>query len=185
MHLTLADHCAAGKSLAAQGGEEPQHLFPGDHPGRLHLPTRVSQAAVAIASQEIVKAHSGPQGHAAPHPVPEGRHQDPQRPDEVGRDAEERPPLIAGRAQSRQISVLDVTDPAVDHLEGVRGGGGAKIRSLDEGDREAPLGGVPGRTSTEDATADDHEVELARGEGFQPSLHRPITSSNSLSWRSL
>jgi hypothetical protein len=67
----------------------------------------------------------------------------------------------AGLSYSPQVGVLEVAQAAVDHLEGLGGGGAREIASLEEGDRQTPAGRVARRAGAEDPAADHDQIELA------------------------
>src|SRR5215467_5283920 len=80
------------------------------------------------------------------------------------RDANPCRTLVARGSQTRQVRVLQVADPAVDHFERVRRRPTAKVHALDERDRQASERRVPCGARAEDPAADDDEVELTIGQ---------------------
>lgn len=91
---------------------------------------------------------------------------------EVRGDLEQNPPLVARLPDAKEVAVLYVANATVHDLVGVGAGRRAEVRPIDNGDREATLRGIPSRTDPEDAGADDNQVELARAQLAEISIHR-------------
>ena len=153
----------AGHQLVGpERGHVGQGLFPGDP---------LVAAADAHAAGEVVEPQGGAvdPGHApVDHPVPaEERDEEGERGDQVGRVVEE--PLALGQVLVDQavLVLLQVAEPAVDHLGRLGGGARGEVVALDQGGPQAPAGGVEGHAGPGDPPADHQHVERLGGQAFE------------------
>ena len=91
--------------------------------------------------------------------VAERRHQERRRVDEVWREPDQQLALQQRLADQAEVEVLQVAEPAVDHLRRAAGGALAEVVALDQRDRIAARGRVEGHAGAGDPTADDDHVE--------------------------
>jgi hypothetical protein len=89
----------------------------------------------------------------------------------VRSDAQKRAAFAAGRAQSRQIGMLQIADAAVNHLERIRRRAPAKIGFLDQRNRQAAQRCVPRGAGSEDTAAYDEKIELPTLEVLKCPFH--------------
>jgi len=68
--------------------------------------------------------------------------------------------LGKGLAHQAEGALLEVAQPAMDHLGGGRGRAGSEVVHLDQQHAQAAAGGVAGDPGSVDAAADDGEVEV-------------------------
>ena len=69
------------------------------------------------------------------------------------------------------VGVLQVADPAMQHLERVGRGGAAEVAALDQRRAQPALGRIEGHGGTEHAAADHDEVEDAVRQRLEITLH--------------
>jgi hypothetical protein len=96
--------------------------------------------------------------------LPQRRHQERGRVDEVGRELDHQLTLQQRLANQPEIEVLQVAEAAVDHLRGAAGGAHGVVAALQQGDRVATRGGVEGDPGAGDAAADDDDLEAPAGD---------------------
>ncbi len=146
----------AHEGVLAQAGHRTQGLAPGQ--------VTVERQAGAVAGgtrHEVVQGDAGGDVAALPAPVLQ-RVEERDRPCQVGREpGEDEAPLPQGLEHQGDVEHLEISQPAVDELAraGTRTAG--PVAALDEGDREAPGGGVECRARADHAPADDDDVERA------------------------
>jgi hypothetical protein len=75
------------------------------------------------------------------------------------------------KQRAGQIEALRVADPAVDHLEAVAARCVREVPPLERAHGETAERAVPGRTDSDDSTANHHEVVLPRGQLSGASSH--------------
>ena len=105
-----------------------------------------------------------------------GRHENRDRPDQVRGRPQERTPLGARFSDARDIGVLEIADPTVDHAEGVRGRFSAKVLALDQRDGQTPRGCFPRKGNAENPAADHDHIEVVLGERLEVALDHDGTS---------
>ena len=78
-------------------------------------------------------------------------------------------PLALGQilVHEAELTLLQVTKAAVNHLRGFRGRAGGKVVLLDQGGSQPATGGIEGHPGAGDTPADDQHVELFVGETSQ------------------
>src|SRR5690606_24562936 len=84
--------------------------------------------------------------------------------------------LVGGQAASGrslgdepEVEHLEVAQTAVDEFARPARGAGGEVARLDEADAQTPGRGIEGRAATDDAAADDEDVELVAGHGRERS----------------
>jgi hypothetical protein len=80
-------------------------------------------------------------------------------------------------ANALHVRVLQVADPAVDHLERVRRGGAGEVGPVDQSHGQPALGRVQRSSGTEHPATNDDEIELGTFERGQITLHRQSAAS--------
>src|SRR5882672_6356530 len=100
-----------------------------------------------------------------------------ERPDDVGRDAEQRLALGERFGDEAELEVLQVPQAAVDQLGRGRRGRRGEVALLDQEHLQAAAGGVARDTRAVDAAADDQEIVVlvVHVGGFPPP--RPLDST--------
>ena len=109
-------------------------------------------------------SESGPDVRPLPRAVQrvEERH----RPDQVRREpGQQQAALLQGLAHQSEVEHLQVAQPTVDELAAARAGAGREVALLDQPGGQAAGRRVEGGAGTDDAAADDEQVELAVGSG--------------------
>ena len=90
------------------------------------------------------------------------------RPGEVRGEAVEDERALAQRLPDEaEVQLLEVPQPSVDQLAGAARGARGVVARLDEADPQAAGDGVEGGAGTDDAAADDQDVELLGGHVLQ------------------
>src|SRR5688572_25579924 len=120
----------------------------------------VRDAGITVEREEVVEVHAGAEKRLALAAAAIDRNDDRQRGDEVGCDAQQRASFPARGAQSRNIQVLEIANPAVNDLETLGGGAAAEIVALDQHRAQAAQRRVPQGGRAECATAYDCQIEL-------------------------
>ena len=69
-------------------------------------------------------------------------------------------------AHQPEFQLLEVAQPAVEHLRRAARGAGSEVARLDQGDLEPARGGIQGAPGAHHAAADDHDVELLGAESL-------------------
>src|ERR1700676_3423577 len=105
-------------------------------------------------------------GHIRPLPPPIGQwEQKRQRLDQMRRQRRERQfPFVQRLADQPELQLLEVAQPAVEHLRRPAGGPGGEVAGLDERDLQPPGRGVKSSSGPDHASADDDDVELLAAE---------------------
>ena len=86
------------------------------------------------------------------------RKQEAQRPDQVGRDPEQDPPLPVGLEHQANVAGLQVPQAAVDQAAGPRAGAGAEVVLVHQHHPEPPHRRVAGDPGAGDAASDHQDV---------------------------
>ena len=104
--------------------------------------------------------------HVRPFPPPLGqREQERQRLDQMRRQRGQRQLALMQRfADQPELQLLEVAQPAVEHLRAAAGGAGGEVAGLDERHLEPAGGRVQGGARPDHAAADDDDVELFAAE---------------------
>ena len=93
------------------------------------------------------------------------REEERQRFDEMRRKGRQRQLALVQRlAHQPELELLEVAQPAVEHLRRAARGAGGEVTRLDEGDLESAGRGIERSASADHATADDDDVELLAAE---------------------
>ena len=125
-------------------------------------PVRVLARAPA-ARHRVVRVQPEPDDPVQPRAV-ERRHDEPQRPYEVGREVDVDLALEQRLAHEPEVEVLQVAQAAVHELARARRRPAGEVRPLDERDAVAARGGVERHARAGDPAADDQDVERFTGE---------------------
>lgn len=134
---------------------------------------RSAQAAVLAAvlgagahsRHDVVGVESEPDPAAALL-LAERRHQERGRIDEVRGEFDHELALEQGFPDQADVEVLEVAQPAVDHLRRTRGGADRKVTAFEQRHRISPRGGIERDSGTGDATTDDDHLEFLAGDGL-------------------
>ena len=126
--------------------------------------------ATGHASQGVVEQHAGTGVEAFPHAVRE-RVDEGHRLDQVRRELFDQQAALGQRLSDQaKIEHLEVAQAAMNQLARTTRGAGGEVARLDEADRQAACGCVERSASTDDATADDEDVELGACHGVEGRL---------------
>ena len=87
--------------------------------------------------------------------------------DQVGRVVEQALALGQVLVDEPELPLLEVADPAVDHLGGLRRGARGEVALLDQGGAQTPAGGIERDAGTGDPAPDDQHVERLVGQAAQ------------------
>jgi hypothetical protein len=109
-------------------------------------------------AEVVVEEESEPDHPGRPQPLVVRQHET-QRPDDVGRRAQQHLTLDERLTHQAELVVLEVAQAAVDQLGAGRGGGAGQIVFFAKQHREAAARRVAGDAGTVDATADHYDVE--------------------------
>src|SRR5438094_1194893 len=119
------------------------------------------------ATGEVVEPQRGGVrlGHRlVEHPVsPEQRDEERQHADQVGSVLEQALALGEVLVDERELPLLEVAQPSVDQLGGLRRRAGREIAALDQRGTQTARGGVEGHPGPGDAASDHEEVEVLLG----------------------
>lgn len=152
---------AAPEPVGAQPGGAGQHLGHGEP---------LVQPADAPSSGQVV----GPQqalerlGDARVEDAVLGEHREDERQPlhQVRRVAAEALPLQQRAPHQRQVALLDVAQPAVDHLRRLGGGAGGEVVAFHQRHAQAAGDGVQRGVAAGHAASDDEDVHRAGGQPF-------------------
>src|SRR3954466_6729375 len=112
------------------------------------------------AAELVVKKDARPHIRALPESVGQ-REQERKRLDQMRRQRRQRQlALVQCLTDQAELELLEVTQPAVEHLRRAARGAGGEIAGLDEGDLEPARRRIESRARADHATADDDDVEL-------------------------
>jgi hypothetical protein len=158
VHLRVVVADGARERVRSQRGRQVERAAPGEVP--VHRQgTRTADA--------VVEQHARTDVGAFPHPVCQ-RVQERHRPHQVRREAVQQQAAFLERfAHQPEVTLLQVTQPAVDELAGPARRACRPVPRLDECDRKAAGRRVECGTGAHHATTHDEHVELGLGEGTQ------------------
>ena len=128
---------------------------------------------VAVGREEVVERQRRGERRPAGAPSAAERHEDGQRPHEVGGDREPGAPLPRHEAQARHVGGLEIAKAAVHDAEAVAGGPRAEVVPLEQRDGKPPERRVARHGGALDAAADDHEIERPAVERREVAAHAP------------
>src|SRR5438309_926098 len=117
-----------------------------------------------VQRERVVQLHPDPQLQLVEEARPVEREEEREREHEVRRDAQQDLAFAHVAAHEAEIEELEVAEAAVDEPCGPRGRARGEVRLLDEGDLESAKGGVARDARSDDAAADDQEIDGAVGE---------------------
>ena len=140
---------------ALEPGRQPQRA----RPGQMLLRRNRFRAAQLVVEEDA-------RGHVRPLPPPLGqREQERQRLDQVRRQRRQRQLALVQRlAHQPELQLLEVAQPAVEHLRRAARRAGGEVAGLDQRDLEAAGGRVQRGARADHAAADDDDVELLAAE---------------------
>ncbi len=140
------------------------------HPFQRFVPLEPSVAlADAPAAREVVQPHRRPHrpGQLGVDQAVLGEDGQQERLDaHQMRSVPQQPaPLVQGLVDQADVALLQVAQPSVDELGGLRRGARREVVSLDQGDAQPSAGGVQGDAAPGDAASHHEQVEPSRPEG--------------------
>jgi len=86
--------------------------------------------------------------------------------------------LVQSLAHQAEFQLLEVAQPAVEHLRGATRRAGSEVTGFDQRHLEPTGGGIQGAPGTHHAATDDHHVELLGAEAL-PGRSQPIATARS------
>ena len=135
-------------------------------------PQRARLSQMLLPAERISRRPAGRRGRClrprtvVPTPVGQ-REQEPQRLDQVRRQRRQRQLALVQRLPDQpELELLEVAQPAVEHLRRAARGARREVTGLDERDLQPAGRGVERGAGADDAAADDDDVELFAAEPF-------------------
>ena len=159
-HLVVVPDGAPGHAVRRDDRVQPQRFLAGHDASVRQVRARIRQPLVAIACDGVVDGQCEAHQQRTAPGVPRGRHDERHGPDQVRQDPRQRAPLADEQPHLPEIHGLQRTQAAMQGLEVVERRGRAEVVLVDDGDRQAPLRGIPCRRDAIEAGADDDHVEF-------------------------
>ena len=135
----------------------------------LHRPPRQHPVPVHVAEQrqQVVQPQTGDE--PGPTDAAAGVHgeDERQRAHQVGRDAQQDPPLAAGFEHQSQPAVLEIAEPSVDQPRRAARRAVSEVGGVHEAGADAAHRGVPGDPGAGDAAPDHQQVDRTCSGGIE------------------
>ncbi len=142
-------------------------------------PQHAVALAVLAGGEQVVEPHAEAHLDEAARGAAVHRHQEGQRAHQVRGEALERLLLAQRLAHQLEVAQLEVAEPAVDQLGGLRRGAGGEIALLEQRDRGAAQGQVTRHSRPRHAAADHHGVQRGAVKPSQPIRGRAHSTRSS------
>ena len=180
--LAVVEEVGAGGVARRQRRDQLGGLLAGDRAVAVGVPVVVLLAQLGLLApladpgrrHHVVEVEPGAE-RAAALLLAEGRDQERRRVDEVRRQVDHQLALEQRLADQPEVEVLQVAEPAVDHLRGAARGALRVVAALDQRHRVAARGGVERDAGAGDPAADHDDVELV-GRALPRARRREITA---------
>ena len=170
VHLVVEPLDAAGHAVRIDERVEIEAFVAGQQPTRRQS-SGGGESVVPIARQQVVEREIETQQSSVAGDSAVCRDDERQGPDQMGRDAAQRPALSYEPAQRGDVAGLQRPNAAVQGLRAVERGAAAEVGAVDNGGAKAAQGRIPGCDRAVYAPADDEEVEGTGRQRREVSAH--------------
>src|SRR5581483_815535 len=128
-----------------------------------------------VVGKQVIQDHTEAEPEAVEPGAVVERHEEGKRPDTMRRDPEQDLALSQVLAHEAEIELFQIAQAAMNQARGAGGGPIPEILPLEQGDAQTAQSGIPRDPASDDAPADDDEIEgLARQLAKTPRLqNRP------------